>query len=138
MASRELIPFALAFAGCVAGPVADYESLPADCSLWDVEADLFHERCIDGPCHGAVQFPAAGLDLETPGVGERIVGAPSNGCRRAVLVEPGDETGGVFMDKLTDDPPCGLQMPLGKRKLSESEFECVREWTAAAADANEE
>lgn len=133
MASRELIALVFCCTGCIAGPVAEYESLPADCSLWDVESDLFHQRCIDGPCHGAVQFPAAGLDLETPGVRDRIVGAPSNGCRRAVLVEPGDETGGVFMDKLTDDPPCGLQMPLGKRKLTEPEFACVLEWTADAA-----
>jgi hypothetical protein len=123
------LPF---FAAC-ASPPPEYEALPADCSLWDVEMDLFEVRCVDGPCHGAGAFPAAGLDLETPGVEERIVGAPSNECRMVSLVDPGDDTGGVFVEKLTDDPPCGLQMPLGEQKLTHAEVECVREWTASAA-----
>ena len=127
-----MLGLAVVLAGCGTAP-PEYESLPADCSQWDVEDDLFQERCVDGPCHGAIEFPAAGLDLETPGVAARIVDAPSNACRMAVLVEPGDASGGIFVEKLTDDPPCGLQMPLGEQKLTHAEIECVREWTAAAA-----
>jgi hypothetical protein len=121
--------------GACGAPPAARQSLPADCSLWSVEDDLFAERCNDSICHAA-ERPAAGLDLVTPGIHERIVGARSATCGFEVLVEPGDESGGYFVDKLTDRPGCGLQMPIGGAHLTGGEIECVRAWVVEGADGS--
>jgi len=133
--ARCLLPVSCCFwlFSCGAEP-APTESLPADCSLWSVEDDLFAERCNDSICHGT-ERPAAGLDLVTPGIHERIVNARAATCGFEVLIEPGDETGGFFVNKLTDNPPrCGLQMPIGGADLSAAEIECVREWVVEGAE----
>lgn len=131
-----VVVLALGPVACSAGPVASEEPIPENCAEFiDVEKDIFQDRCATEFCHGAVERPAAELDLVSEGVAERIIGAPS-WCAGDPLIEPGDPTGGVFIEKL-DDPPCGLRMPVGERPLSAAEVHCVREWIVTAAAQHE-
>ena len=97
----------------------------------DIEAELFPQKCTDGTnCHTA-DFEAAGLDLETPGIGDRIVGAPATatGCMGMPMADPSDPTGSIIYNVLTDES-CSTfgQMPFGADPLSQAEIDCVEEW----------
>jgi hypothetical protein len=103
----------------------------AECEPGGVEA-LIALRCVDG-CHDA-ERPPAGLDLVSPGLGGRLLGvaSASDACAGRPLIEA-DGSGGLLVDKVAGDPSCGAAMPLGRRKLSAVEVECVRRWAEAMA-----
>ncbi|MEQ9318918.1 MAG: hypothetical protein RIF41_07140 [Polyangiaceae bacterium] len=105
----------------------------------DIETELFPQRCTDGTnCHTA-DFEAAGLDLESPGIGERIVNAPAVGadCMGMPMADPNDPTGSIIYNVLTDDScsPFG-QMPFGGDPLSQAEIDCVEEWITTLEGGN--
>lgn len=101
----------------------------ASCSA-DVESEIFAVRCAGSVCHSAGEQRAAGLDLVSPGVAERVanVASASAECGGNMLVVPGDASGSLLYQKLGDAPPCGSQMPLAQEPLSDEELECVRGW----------
>ena len=101
----------------------------ASCEV-DVEADILAARCGGSVCHSAGEERAAGLDLVTAGVAERVanVASASAECGGSMLVVPGDPGGSLLYQKLGDAPPCGSQMPLAAEPLSDDDLECVRGW----------
>jgi hypothetical protein len=96
----------------------------------DLECDipsLFEVRCGGAVCHSAGLSTAAGLDLTSPGVEERIVGQPGQSCA-GTLAEPADPEGSLLYLKVLDMPSCGARMPLSGTPLSEDEVTCLRDW----------
>lgn len=95
---------------------------------------LFAERCGGAICHGAGAESAGGLDLESPGLAERLVNVPAEGCSGWELAVPDDPDSSFLLSKLEGPPPgCGERMPT-VGYLSENEITCVREWIVAAGD----
>jgi len=90
---------------------------------------LFQQRC--NVCHSAV-MKAGQLDLESPGVKARVVGARARNpgmCVGRVLMD--QNGGGFFIEKLTLTFPlgCGQGMPYGGfAPLSADEVNCIKEW----------
>ncbi|MBF5044437.1 hypothetical protein FGE12_18705 [Aggregicoccus sp. 17bor-14] len=120
----------LATAGCP-GRLEDPERFGGDavgtCTL-DVEKTLLPTSCGGGGCHGASK-PAANLDLESQGVGRRLVGVPS-ACGGKPLVSAGTS---YFLEKLEPDPECGAQMPVGA-ELSAYERGCLAQYVQGLLD----
>lgn len=118
------VALGVALAGC-AGELQNPERF-ADCPPGFVE-QLFMQKCA-GDCHAGAE-PAAGLDLVSPGAGQRLLGQASaqEECGGLMLVDPSGENS-LVIDKLEDAPPCGARMPFGETKLDAAEVECVRRW----------
>jgi hypothetical protein len=94
---------------------------------------LFPARCASAGCHSATD-KTAGLDLESPDVRARLMGAAATGGP-GVLVDPGgDPQKSVLYLKLTPAPPFGAQMPLTGAKLDDATLSCVAQWIAAPVD----
>jgi hypothetical protein len=92
----------------------------------DVENEIFLQRCATAACHSA-KVHAQNLDLESPNVGARLVDELATECA-GLLVDPAHPTESILYLKLTDSPPCGLQMPQVGQKLTPGEVNCVYEW----------
>jgi hypothetical protein len=101
----------------------------ASCEV-DVESEILATRCAGSVCHSATEQKAAGLDLVSPGVAERVanIASASEECGGSMLVVPGDPGGSLLYQKLGEAPPCGSRMPLAQEPLSEDETDCVRGW----------
>lgn len=88
---------------------------------------LFEARCGGDICHSAGQSTAAGLDLTSPGVEDRIVGKPGQSCA-GTLAEPADPEGSLLYLKVDETPACGARMPLSGEPLNADELDCLRDW----------
>ena len=66
-----------------------------------VRARVFEPNCTDSSCHDSTR-PRAGLDLERPGITERVVNQPSvdRECGDRILVVPGVARASFLMDKV--------------------------------------
>jgi len=97
----------------------------------DVRRDLVIARCATAGCHTTMDRVAA-LDLESDNLGSRLINvraSTTGSCANRMLVTiNGATVDGVFFNKLTETPSCGLRMPLGARvmPLTEQEIECLR------------
>lgn len=95
---------------------------------------VFSKTCGDVGCHnkGSTQ-----VDLVSPGVAERLVDkshATSLLCKNKTLISSkGSDS--LLIDKLSDDPPCGSPMPVGKT-LSDTDRTCLTDWVSSLADMN--
>lgn len=92
------------------------------------------EKCGGRVCHGNEE-PAAGLDLVSAGVEERIVGVRGSlDCDEAVLIEPGYPDNSLLIEKVSAEmPSCGRPMPPpGAPALTSFEVECLRQFAIAA------
>jgi predicted CxxxxCH...CXXCH cytochrome family protein len=95
----------------------------------DVESEILAARCGGSVCHSDGEQRAAGLDLVTPGVAERVANvAASSGCEGNMLAVPGDPGASLLYTKLLEAPPCGGRMPLAQDPLSDDDIDCVRGW----------
>jgi hypothetical protein len=104
--------------GSETGPVEQLEcNIPA----------MFEEKCGGGICHSNGESTAAGLDLTSPGVEQRVSSAPGSGCV-GVLADPADPEGSLLYTKVLDAPTCGSRMPLNGEPLTEDELSCMRDW----------
>lgn len=111
----------LAAIGCP-GTLADKE-----CFLQEDRArTVLVASCTYGGCHGA-KDSSTGLDVETPGAGQRLSGKDSLTCD-GKLVVPGDPDASVLYLKLSDPPPCGSRMPLAHPELEEKDKQAIRKW----------
>lgn len=137
-----LVPLALA--GCYrgAGPRIEADSADAgddgDASLpapeCDLQAVFAHEdnRCTTSGCHG-VQH-AAGLDLVSEGLGERLVGRPSStaACADRRLIDPAEPARSLMLTQLTPagvQSGCGVLMPVGREQgVGDEDLECITQW----------
>lgn len=88
---------------------------------------LFEERCGGAICHSDGDSTAAGLDLTSPGVEDRVSGAAGSGCA-GVLADPANPEGSLLYTKVVEAPTCGTQMPLNGDPLTEDELTCMRDW----------
>lgn len=106
-----------ATAGC-AGELEAPERFETGCSF-DVQDDLLRGTC-GGSCHGG-KSPSGGLDLTSPGLGDRLLAA-SNECDGGPLIAAG---GGYLLEKVSGTPRCGAAMPVGAMALTEEERRCL-------------
>lgn len=94
-----------------------------------VRERVFMPDCATSGCHTA-QDARADLDLETPGVAERLTGAGSlhERCADRALIVPGDAAASFLMQKVLPLPTgCGDPMPtLGA--LRPDQVRCLGEW----------
>ncbi len=94
----------------------------------DVEVQILAWKCAG--CHGDLE-PEAGLDLISPGVGERLYGVASRTCEGEVLLDYDNILSGFLYDKVSGgEPRCGERMPYGEEALTDAEIECLRLWLA--------
>lgn len=102
----------------------------ASCEV-DPETDILAVRCAGSVCHSAGDQKAAGLDLVSPGVADRVanIASASAECGGSMIVVPGDPGGSLLYEKVSmDQPPCGSRMPLAQDPLSEEEIGCLASW----------
>jgi hypothetical protein len=99
-------------------------------ACFDVPTDLFVKRCANtANCHSkAMPANPPNLDLESPGVEDRLVNKMGSATCPGVLVNPADPEGSILYKKLTKSPGCGSQMPLVPPYLDEGEVACVKQW----------
>lgn len=101
---------------------------------FDVEQDLFARTCGTLGCHtGGPTLAAAGLDLTTAGVGDRLLNQTSVECDGRPMIHPTDLGASYLLDKLGDDPACGETMPQGLPPLNGTERACLERYLADLA-----
>jgi hypothetical protein len=88
--------------------------------------ELFVQRCNGESCHGSGTASAAGLDLISPGVEDRVSGVPSTGCD-GLLADLSNPQASLLYTKVTE-PVCGVLMPMGSEPLEEDELTCMEYW----------
>ena len=119
-----LLLLLLTTTGCP-GRLEDPERFEGDgagvCTL-DVERTLLPTSCGGGGCHGSSN-PAGKLDLESPGVAQRLVNVTS-GCEGKPLVGANDS---YLLEKLHPQPSCGALMPVGT-PLTAYERACIEQY----------
>jgi len=105
--------------------------LDIETEMFAVEGDQDKVGCAGMNCHSPEQPE---IDLVSPGVKDRLVGASINeACApTAVVADPSDPEGSLLYQKVAGGtPPCGSPMPFVGAKLSESEVECVKEYISS-------
>lgn len=115
----------LALAACP-GRLEDPDRFVDEGGCPDMETEYLPRNCSTTGCH-ASDRPAAGLDLQSPGLAERLVDAESTGCG-GVLVPSDVPMSGLFRRKLEAAPACGSSMPLGQRPMSVQDRYCFEQW----------
>jgi hypothetical protein len=131
-----------------AGGLSTDAGVPADagpggkesCDLQALMA-LPENGCTNAGCHGA-QYQG-GLDLASPGVEQRLIGARSQttACRGEPLVDATNVDNSLLLRMV--DPgrfaaaPCGVMMPLGKAKpVSDASLSCFEAWVKGLASGD--
>lgn len=96
----------------------------------DIPTELFPQSCGGNKiCHEGAEA-AAGLDLVSPGVVERVVDKKARDCP-GILADPVLPEASLLFTKLSPATACGSPMPLGKPAFSEAEKDCLRDWIEA-------
>ncbi len=103
----------------------------AACSATNAPTTVLAARCTNAACHDA-DAPAAGLDLASAGVAQRLMGVTST-CANHVLVVAGNPTSSYLMDKISGAPACGTAMPPTGLALDTEELGCVQGWITSLA-----
>ncbi|MEQ8274918.1 MAG: hypothetical protein RMA76_13045 [Deltaproteobacteria bacterium] len=98
----------------------------------DVERDVLQAKCGGMDCHNSGAAPAAGLDLESPDVLQRLIDVPGRACNGRALIQSDAPDGSQLLDRVQDTPECGLRMPLGGDVLPADERNCLRAWVFEA------
>ena len=116
-----------------AGPRSDAGPVSLTCADEGVAVALvLRPRCGDADCHDEDR-PKAELDLISPGVAHRVIGARSihDACADRALVVPGVPQASFLFDKvLAREGECGDPMPLDT-DLTLEERRCLVEWIGA-------
>lgn len=120
----------------------EQDPLHIGCDIQAVMAKS-ENSCTNSGCHGA--RPEAGLDLLSPGVGERLVGVAAQGeaCGGEPLINAEYPEDSLFLRKI--DPErfgdgsgtCGGIMPLNSKGVSSEDLECFEKWAVALAEVTE-
>jgi hypothetical protein len=82
-------------------------------------------NCGGSGCHGAM-LPASNLDLESPGVEERI--ADKAGMCAGLIANTSDPEASLLYTKLLNPPGCNAQMPFLREELPSNEINCILLW----------
>jgi hypothetical protein len=96
------------------------------------ETQVFQMQCMS--CHGTGTTGSGGLDLTSPNPETRLVGKMGGSINAAacqgmtLLVAGSNPATGVFIDKITmNPPPCGMSMPYGNLP-SKADTDCLKAW----------
>ncbi len=92
---------------------------------------MFPLSCSTGACHSA-QSQQGNLDLESPGLPQRLVGKPAHGGP-GLVIDKASPDQSVMLLKVSNNPPFQFQMPLGAPPLTTDEMACLQGWVEAAA-----
>jgi hypothetical protein len=123
---------ALSLASC-AGTLEDPDRFQDSVDCADVPTQIFGKKCVGSGCHSSTK-PAADLDLESPGVEARLLAHKDTQCDGDLInVQTPRES--LLYNKITPNPACGVQMPLGQRGLSTKQLKCVETWIASLGSA---
>ena len=98
----------------------------------DVYREVFEPSCTSSACHDDNR-PKAGLDLESLGITDRIVGQGSihDECGDQLLVVPGQPPQSFMINKLLGTHgECGEPMPENDM-VESAQLRCVAEWIEA-------
>jgi len=113
----------------------DAGAVPLSC---DNSMLVLENNCIG--CHSMSDGPfVGGLDLETAGVAQRLVGKPTatmTATNQAMCAGKGNllnrgtlPAKGILIDKINQLPGvCGNPMPLGGAKLQPEDLDCLQAW----------
>jgi hypothetical protein len=105
---------------------------PASCDV----PKLFEHSCGGDICHSNGESTAAGLDLTSPGVEQRVSGVAGSGCA-GILADPANPEASLLYTKVADAPECGTRMPLTGEPLTEDEMSCMRDWISGLLPPSE-
>ncbi|HTS82350.1 MAG TPA: hypothetical protein VMH40_17225 [Myxococcaceae bacterium] len=98
------------------------------------KSQVILQKCVTG-CHSAA-IAASNLDLESPSAASRLVGVSTTACPPRLRVDPVD--GGTLQELITQtNPTCTSAMPPGGG-LTNSEVNCIVEWTRSLASGGPE
>jgi hypothetical protein len=100
---------------------------PPSCIPAEVPQRILVPACATEGCH-VEPARAAGLDLASPGLAERLIDVAGSSCGGRPLVDRDRPERSQMYDRLLVGTECGLRMPLGAMPLSETDQECVLEW----------
>lgn len=107
---------------------------------FDVQEELLIPRCATSGCHGAYQ-PAAGLEVVTGGLAERLMRTEATTCVGRPLIDRENPSASYLLARVGHAPRCGDapvdRMPLVGEPLTEREITCLTQWVEAAATAGE-
>jgi hypothetical protein len=118
-----------ALAACATEPPAPAELAPCPDGD-DTPAAILARGCTGFGCHGS-DTPAAGLDLASPGVADRLRDH-AGGCG-GKIIDPRAPATSLILTKLDRDPACGEPMPLGGPPLAAAARGCLATWVDAVA-----
>jgi hypothetical protein len=132
--ARRLAALFVPLAGCAGGIEDPARFPPPECPIraFDARDDLLAARCAGAECHVG-EAPAAGLDLVSAGVAERLLDVPSS-CGGAPLVDTSSPGASVLLDRVRAVPQCGAPMPLGGPPLDAVERACLEAWVRQIAE----
>jgi hypothetical protein len=98
------------------------------------KSEVILKKCVSG-CHSA-SVVASGLDLESADTGTRLVDVSTTACPPRHRVDSID--GGTLQELITQaSPSCTSAMPPGGG-LTNSEINCIVEWTRHLANGGQE
>ncbi|MEZ4449411.1 MAG: hypothetical protein R3B09_08025 [Nannocystaceae bacterium] len=122
-------------AGATSSDGSSSGAVRCDGEIATLQAELFAPKCGQIACHDP-DNPEGALDLVSPGVDARLVGAPAATCDGWVRVVAGDPGSSLLHVKLAGPVPCGAKMPIGA-ELDADEIACVDAWIEGATLACE-
>jgi hypothetical protein len=96
----------------------------------DVPQEVLVPDCAGAGCHSS-RDKAQGLDLQSPNLAARLVGAAATEGS-GLLIDPAAPSSSVLYTKLTATPPFGARMPLGAA-LDGTTTGCVLAWVIQQA-----
>jgi len=100
------------------------ESPAVACTPDNIATTLFARKCAG--CHSGSNAPK-GLDLVAAGVADRIAQKTSS-CLNKKIVVPGNPATSFLLEKVSDNPSCGVRMPKEKPELTADEKNCIADW----------
>jgi hypothetical protein len=109
-------------------PGSDAAAITCPSGAAQIQQQIFVRSCAAAGCHGSMN-PALGLDLVSPNLEARLLGAPSIGCRGEQMLVAGQPDLSQLYRKISDAvPECGERMPAALPALSEGEVVCLQRW----------
>lgn len=106
-------------------PESESESGPESELACDIPK-LFVQTCNGEACHGNGGGSAAGLDLISPNVEDRVSGVMGTNCN-GLLADLSKPQSSLLYTKVTE-PDCGVLMPMGGKPLDEDQLTCMEYW----------
>jgi len=105
-----------------------------DPTCQNVPRKVIAENCIGSYCHDSNGPPAAGLDLMSPCVADRLVKVKSR-CQDLLLIDVEHPSQSFLFDKINSTKPqCGESMPYAGH-MPADELSCMNAWVNAVIRA---